>query len=116
MVNVAERTLKEVDAVPLAGGAGHLSSAPGEQHIAANSWPADAKSPVLLATNRGRYGDQGGDLPACHGDAYRKILGHFAEIVPVSALKLGTEHWTRFMDSAVQMSAVRAADSTTRIR
>ena len=81
MVNVAERTVNEVDAVLWLVEPTTLIGA-GEQHIAKQL--STVKTPVILVINKVDTVKKEEILAFI--DAYRKILD-FAEIVPVSALK-----------------------------
>lgn len=81
MVNVAERTVNEVDAVLwLVEPTAFIGA--GEQHIAKQL--STVKTPVILVINKVDTVKKEEILAFI--DAYRKILD-FAEIVPVSALK-----------------------------
>ena len=84
MVNVAERTVNEVDAVLWLVEPTTFIGA-GEQHIAKQL--STVKTPVILVINKVDTVKKEEILAFI--DAYRKILD-FAEIVPVSALK-GTD-------------------------
>ena len=81
MVNVAERTVNEVDAVLWLVEPTTFIGA-GEQHIAKQL--STVKTPVILVINKVDTVKKEEILAFI--DAYRKILD-FAEIVPVSALK-----------------------------
>ena len=81
MVNVAERTLREVDVVLWLVEPSTFIGA-GERHIAEQL--ARVRTPVLLVINKIDTVKKEEVLSFI--DAYRKILD-FAEIVPVSALK-----------------------------
>ena len=81
MVNVAERTVNEVDAVLWLVEPTTFIGA-GEQHIAKQL--SNVKTPVILVINKVDTVKK--DEILAFIDAYRKILD-FAEIVPVSALK-----------------------------
>ena len=81
MVNVAERTVNEVDAVLWLVEPTTFIGA-GEQHIAKQL--SNVKTPVILVINKVDTVKKEEILAFI--DAYRKILD-FAEIVPVSALK-----------------------------
>ena len=81
MVNVAERTLKEVDVVLwLVEPTTYIGA--GEKHIAEQL--AHIHTPVILVINK--IDKVKKDELLTYIDAYRKLLD-FAEIVPVSALK-----------------------------
>lgn len=81
MVNVAERTLKEVDVVLwLVESTTYIGA--GEQHIAEQLKKAD--TPVILVINKVDTVKKEEILAGI--DAYRKVCD-FAEVVPLSALK-----------------------------